>query len=516
MFSTACRSGHVAFLPIIVYFLGYYNCMSYFCFMKAKVFFLLTTTLLLTCQSLTAQEKWSLLKCVQYARDNNINVKIAAIPVQSAELQVKQDKMARYPAANLSNNYGMSFGRRENPTTGVFEDQKFFNIGVGLQTSVAIFNWYSQKNTLAADVLELQASRITVERLKNDISLTVANQYLAILLSHEQEKIANVQLQQSKSQLDITRKQVRAGALPELNAAEMENQVARDSASLITAKGNTAQSILTLKASLNIDAAQPFDIETPAVDKIPLDDIASLQPETVYNLAIKNQPLQQFNDVKQKAAEKMRKAAWAAMHPTISAFGGLNTNYIYFRTPLYERLPNGYSTTGLIVNNGGTQLDVLQPRFTTTDKVTGYFTPKSLFRQLSENFGQNIGINISVPIFNRGLLRTNFERSKLAVKNWDLVKEQDNQKLKQDIYQVYNSAIVAMEKFNASKKSVETAERSYSFAQKRYNIGMLSTLELITNQNNLFREKLQYVLNQFDYVFKMKVLEFYKGEGLKL
>jgi outer membrane protein len=484
--------------------------------MRTKALFLFTATLLFACLSLSAQEKWSLPKCVQYARDNNISVKLATIPVGYAEIQVKQDRLSQYPNVSFGNSYGMSFGRRENPTTGVFEDQRFFNIGMNLQTSVSIFNWYSRKNTLAADVLELQATRLTIDKLKNDVSLIVATQYLSILLSMEQEKIAAVQLQQSKSQLEIIRKQVKAGALPELNAAELEAQVARDSANVISAKGTVQQGILSLKSTINLDAAAPFEIESPSVDKIPLEDITGLQPEAVYNVALQSQPQQQFNNVKQQAAQKQRKAAWGAMHPTISAFGGLGSNYIFFRTPIYERLPNGFAPTGLVVNNGGTQLDVLQPVFTTTDKVARYFTPNSVFRQFNENFGQNIGLSINVPIFSGGILRSNYQRAKLAVKNWDLIKEQDNQKLKQDIYLAYNAAVVAMEKFNASKKSVETAERSYSFAQKRYNVGMLTTLELVTNQNNLFREKLQYALNQFDYVFKMKVLEFYKGQGLKL
>jgi len=92
----------------------------------------------------------------------------------------------------------------------------------------------------------------------------------------------------------------------------------------------------------------------------------------------------------------------------------------------------------------------------------------------------------------------------------------DNKTLKQNIYQAYNAAIVAMQKFTSSSKAVKSAQKSYDFSTKRYNVGMLSTLEQITNQNNLFRAKLQYVLNQFDYVFKMKVLEFYKGQGIKL
>ena len=135
---------------------------------------------------------------------------------------------------------------------------------------------------------------------------------------------------------------------------------------------------------------------------------------------------------------------------------------------------------------------------------------------MNKNFRQSIGISLSIPIFNAASLRTNWERSKLTIKSVELQKEADNQKIKQDIYQAFNAAMVALEKFNASNKAVLTAERTYEFAQKRYAVGMLGTFELITNQNNLFRAKLERTLNQFDYVFKMKVLEFYKGEGLKL
>ena len=125
-------------------------------------------------------------------------------------------------------------------------------------------------------------------------------------------------------------------------------------------------------------------------------------------------------------------------------------------------------------------------------------------------------IALSVPIFNGAQVRTNWQRSKLNIRIVELQKEGDNQRIKQDIYQAYNAATVAMEKFNASEKIVATSQRSFEFAQKRYEVGMLSTFELITNQNNLFRAKLESVLNRFDYVFKMKVLEFYKGQGLKL
>ncbi len=469
------------------------------------------------CSLSFSQEKWSLQKCIVYGVQHNFGVRQSAVQTGFSDLQLKQDKLSQYPSLNLNNNYGVSFGRRENPTTGIFEDQRFFNAGINMQSSVTIFNWFSKKNIIASDELEVMASKSLVEKNKNDAALLIAVNYLQVLLNIEQAKIVNIQLQQTKAQLSNTRKLVNAGSLSELNAAELEAQVARDSANYVVAKGTITQSLLNLKATLNLDAGEPFEIETPSVEKIPVEDIASLMPDVVYNLAIANQPQQQFNKYKYQAGEKSRDAAWGAMKPSVVGFGGLSTNYIYFRTPIPERVLTGnFNNTGLIVNSSTGSLNVLQPEFRLTGNKLGYITPSGFLKQFSANFGQNVGIGISVPIFNGGSLKTNYERSKLNLKNLELVMQQDNLKLKQDIYQAHNNAVVAMEKYNASKKTVAASERSLSFAQKRYAVGMLSTYDLLTAQNNQFRANLENALNQFDYVFKMKVLEFYKGQGLKL
>ena len=152
----------------------------------------------------------------------------------------------------------------------------------------------------------------------------------------------------------------------------------------------------------------------------------------------------------------------------------------------------------------------------TLNRITGIGASDAFGSQLNDNFRQSIGINISVPIFNGGSLKSNYQRSKLNLESYQLQKTQDDQKLKQDIYQAYNAALIALEKFNASKKSVAINEKNLDYAQKRSAVGMLGVLDLIITQNNLTRSKLEFTSNQFDYVFKMKVLEFYKGQGLKL
>ncbi len=465
--------------------------------------------------SANAQEKWSLLKCVEYAMANNISIKQNELQAKNAALTLKQSKYGQLPNLNFSGGSSYNSGRNQDPVSFSLITQSYLSANMQLQSSADIFNWFSKRNTIAANEWELQAAKAGNDKLKNDIALSVANIYLQVLLAMEQEKIAGVQLQQSQAQLNNTRKLVDAGALPELNAAELEAQVARDSATVITAKGAVVQNILQLKAFMAVDAAAPFEIETPPVEKIPVEKMADLQPGSVYALAMINMPQQRVNDFKLKAAQKSADASRGGLFPTVSVFGSLGSGYAnYFNIPRYQQVFAGNTSTGLLADaGGGVFYDVVGPDF--TQLKVGTMKSEAFFRQLNQNFRQSAGLSISVPIFNGLNGRTNFERSKVSIRNQQLQKELDAQTLKQDIYQAYNAAVVALEKFNAGKKSLETAERTLFFAQKRYEVGMMTTFELITNQNNVFSARLQNAMNQFDYVFKMKVLEFYKGQGLK-
>lgn len=457
-----------------------------------------------------AQQKWDLRRCVDYALENNISIKQTDIQARLAKITVYQSKLGQYPNASFSTSTSFNSGRNQDPTSFSLITQSYLSANMQLQSSAEIFNWYSKRNTIAANQWEFQAAMAASEKIRNDIALTIANVYLNVLLSKEQEKIAGVQLQQSQAQLVNTRKLVKAGSLPELNAAELEAQVARDSSTYISAKGNTEQNLLSLKAYMALDAATPFDLDIPPVDKIPVEDIADLQPDAVYASAIANLPQQKVNDFKLKAAERNMVAARGTMYPTLSAFGSLGSGY----NSRANEIVGSSSINAPLgkVTVGSTVYDVfpLQP-------YTSYsYGKQNFFSQTNQNFRQSIGLSLSVPIFSNGSLRTAYERSKVNIQNLQLQQQADNQKTKQDIYQAYNSAMVAQEKFNAGKKSLETSERAYGFALKRYAVGMLGTFELITSENNLFKAKLDNAVNQYDYIFKMKVLEFYKGKGIKL
>lgn len=463
-----------------------------------------------------AQDRWDLKQCVTYALANNISVKQADLQVRFSELDYQLSKGAQLPTVNVGLNAGYNFGLSENPTTGTLENRKSFSTTTSLQSGVTLFNWFTLRNDIAARRLSIEADKAQSTKVQNDIALNVAVAYLQILLNNQSVFIATVQIQQDQSQLDLTRKKVDAGVLPELNAAELEAQLASDSSALITAQSTFQQSVLQMKALLNIDAGQPFAVTTPPVAAIPVESLADLQPESVYQLAVANLPQQRVNELRLQALRKLSDAARGQLYPNISAFGNLNTRFAYFRVPVYSQVVTGYQPTGLRVDAGGGSFYNVETPIVAQGAQTGYFSSDPLYSQLSQNFGQGVGVGIQVPILNGRRARLNWTRSKLNIQQLQYQNDLDKQTLKQDIYRAYNDATAALEKFNASKKAVDAAAKAYDFAQKRYNVNLLSTYDLLNSQNRLARTRLDLLSAQFEYVFRMKLLEFYKGQGLKL
>ncbi len=476
-----------------------------------------TSFLLATVLYSTAQNHWDLKTCVEYAMANNIAVKQTELQAKNSAITYRQSQLSQFPLLNLGTSEAFNSGSTQDPTTFTRVTQNYLSTGFQLQSSADIFNFFNKRNTILANHWELMAAQANVSKMQYDIALSTAKAYLQVLLAKEQEKIAAVQIEQTTAQLQTTLKMVEAGTLPELNATQLEAQLAADSGNYIAAHGNFTQATLNLKLLMNIDAAQPFEVEAPPVETIPVDPVADLLPDFVYSEALKNQPQQKGNQFRLNAANKQKEAAHAALLPTIAAFGSLGSNYLWYKDrPYYAKNIIGYQSTGLIANAGsGVYYDVQAPVLT-NGNIAGYIKAGPFFNQMSDNFRKTLGLSVNVPLFNGGVQKANYERSKINIQSAKLQQQKDDQQLKQDIYQAYEAAVTALEKNNAAQKSVMASEKTYSFATKRFNIGVLSTFDLMTAQNNLLKAKLEYSISRFDYVFKMKVLEFYKGAGLKL
>ena len=467
-----------------------------------------------------AQDKWDLKKCIEYAWEHAISVKQADIQARVAELTFQQNKLSQYPSVNLSNATGTNFGRAVDPTSNLFISSTLLFQQYNMNVSGLIYNWGNLRHTILSADYGAKAAKKEVDRIKNDIGLTTATTYLQVLLSKEQVRIAKTQMGISWSRLLDTRKRVDAGLLPELNALEIEAQYARDSAAYITSITLMEQNRITLKATINLDAAAPFDIEEPAAATIPVESIESLTPDMVYAIAIKTQPQQQVNDLRIKSLQYGIKAAKAGLYPTLSWFGGLGTNFANPNVKIAGINFLGYrpvSAFSPVVNIGGTPYPVLEPNIelVQSKKSIGQMW-QGWGAQIGNNFRQNFGLQLSVPLFNGGQARTAYKRVQYDLQNAELVKEQANLRLKNDIYLAYQAAVNAKARFEASQKTETISKRAFDLAQKRYDSGLLQSIEWINTQNNWYRAQIQVLADQYDFVFRMKVLEFYKGLGLRL
>jgi len=474
---------------------------------------LLTVTLffLFTFSFASAQDAWNLKRCVDHALENNISVKQADIQARLADLTLKQSRLMQIPSVNVSGSTGINAGRSIDPTTNLFTNTQLFSTGFSLSSGVTVFNFFSVRNNIQGSRFDAEAARANVDKIKNDVALSVATAYLLVLVSQEQVNIAKLAVNLTQENLENTRKRVEAGALPELNQAELEAQLALDSSTLISAVNTVRQNILQLKAILNVDAGQSFTVEMPPLADIPVLPLQQLQPEAVFADAVQNLPQQRVNDLRIRAAEKYVQAARGQMYPALSLFAGMGSNYANNKIPSVLQVPTGqFDTTGAKVSVNGTLYDVVAPGFQSV--VTTSTTPFGT--QISDNFRQNVGVQVNIPLFNNGVARTAWQRSKLNVTSLQLQKDLDLMNLKQDIYTAYNDASTAIQKYYAGRKSVQTAEKAYSFAQKRYELGLLSTIDLLTNQNTLNRARVELAQAEVDYIFRLKVLEFYKGRGI--
>ena len=472
--------------------------------------------------SLTAQnpKQWDLRTCVEYAIKHNISVQQADIQARLAKLQADQAKYNQLPTMSGSSGLGMRLGRSIDPVTNSFTTTQFLYNNFGMNGGIQLYNNNRLGNTAAANNYSWLASIADLKTASNDISVNVATFYLQVLSTIEQSEIAKIQIAQTSEQLAATKKRVEVGLLPEINLLELETQLANDSSNYITAISNIEQSKLSLKALLNLDAGEAFDVYVQPVDQIKLQAFADLQPDYVFGVAEQNLPNIKAANLRVKAAEKNQLIAKAGFYPTLSFGYSLSSNFSNSFKYISGIEPAGFSNispTSPFVAVGSAKYYVQSPLYNTITSNRDLSNVwKGWGKQLDNNFGQNFGLQLSIPIFNANQSKTAYQQSKLNYQSASLQQENAQRKLKQDIYAAYTNAVVAFNKLNANQKAVTSAEKAYSFATKRYELGLLGTIELLNNQNNFLKAKVNYKAAQYEYVFRIKLLEFYKGEALSL
>lgn len=451
-----------------------------------------------------AQKVWTLQACIDQALKNNLNIKQTGISAEQAEVAVLGSKAAFLPSLNGNASTQYNFGRSVDPFSYTFTNQEIRSSNLSLNSSVTLFNGFQIQNSLKQSKLEYLAAQNDLKKIQNDISLNVVSAYLQVLYAKEQLKVTSARLKESDQQRNRTKQMVNAGAMTRGNFLDAEAQYTNEELNSITAENQLSIAKLTLTQLLELDSVNDIDVEDPQIND-PDAAILLQSPADIYGKALTVLPEIKSADTRILSAEKSLAIARGAIYPRITLFGGVSSGISTATRTLKGTTYIGNLPTGAITSNGDI---VLSPAFS-------YAYDQTPFQdQLKQNYSKNFGLSISVPIFNGLSTYTGVRRASLGLENSRISSELTRNQVYKSIQQARTDAIAAQKKLNATSKSVESLQEAYTYAEKRYNAGLTSSLEFLTATNNLTRAQIETLQARYDLIFRIKVLDFYAGNPL--
>lgn len=472
--------------------------------------FLRFSFILLLFGSLTmvkAQNRWSLQKCVTYATENSLAIKQSIAQIRNAELTLKQNQLSRLPNLNAGVSGGYQFGRTIDPTTNSFALEGIGFNSYSLSTGIQVFGGGIIKHNILRSKYELEAGKLEAEATENNLGLQVAAAYLNVLLADEQLVIAKTRLLQSQNQLNQINRFIEVGARPINERYDFEAALALDQQALIEAENFLIRSNLILRQFLLIPDGTPFDIEKPEI-KVPEDvDVDGISANELFVGAVDILPQVKAAEKRLQAANIGILQAKANLLPTLSLFASLRSNFSN-----QARTITGFDVTkvkqNVFINNIPVALEIEQNVPT--------FAKKAYFDQVSENFGQSLGLQLNIPIYNNRQVKINIERAKLGVISNEVAKEQARQQLRTEIEQTLTAVRASQRTLQAANLSLKAATAAFENAQKRYELGAINSLELNTARTNMERAKSDRIRSRFQHLFNLKQVDFYQGRPITL
>ncbi|MFT6211248.1 MAG: outer membrane protein [Bacteroidia bacterium] len=426
-------------------------------------------------------EEWTLERCISYAIENNIQIKQSVLQQESSRLDKTQALAQMFPNLNASGGFNMNFGRNIDPGTNAFVNEQVNSNNWRLGSNVTLFNGLRLLNSFKQSQLDLIAAEYDVQGLGNDISMNIATAFMQIMFNEELLLVAQDQLEVTAEQLIRTQKLVDAGSLPAGAAFDVEAQLASNELQIINMENALSASVLALKQILNLPASEIFRIKRPD-SEVPMEKLGTTTVGTVYNHALNNWPQIKAREARLESARKSEQIAFASYTPTLSLNGSVST----FFSSSFEDID-----------------------FTTFER-----TPISYGNQMERNLSESVGLSLSVPIFNGLQSRTAVKKARLGRMNAELQLQDQKNQLYSSVQQAYNDAQAAKRQYDASDKSVNATEKAFEYAEQRYEVGMMNTLEFNTSSNNMTRSRSELLRAKYDYIFKMKVLDFYQGKPI--
>ncbi len=417
---------------------------------------------------------WSLSECIGYAQRNNINIQQRALTAEKNEVALSTSKLSRLPNLNASVGADASFGRvlsRDN----TYKDNNQRSGSLNLSSSIPLFEGMRINHEIKAGKLDLAAAMQDLARAKEDLAINITTLYLQVLYNKELVGISERQVELSALQLTRSRELSATGKKPESVIYESEALCANDQLSLTQARNDLQLALLDLSQALNRESAAGFDIVMPTLDTLTLATLHHLgSAEQVYAYAAENRPNIKAEQLRLQSADHSVAIARAALYPSLSLSGGYGTGI--------------YSGSG-------------------QDK---------LWAQVRNNSREYVGLSLSIPIFNRVATRNSVRTAKLNVQTQQLVVTEAERALRKEIEQAWYNAQAAYAKYTSAERAHASAQVAFGYEQEKADAGRSTIFDFNDAKTRLEKAEAEAAQAKYEFLFRSKILDFYRGEQLTL
>ncbi len=443
-----------------------------------RILFALTITLVGFNPSLIqAQQVWSLEKCINYALDNNIKIKQGAIATEYQKNQLQQTKFSRLPSLNGQTSQNMNFGRSltyDNTYKDINSSETDFGLGV----SLPVFQGFQISNNISELELDLQASVEDLSKAKSDISVNIASTYLEILFAKDLVLVSTNQLEITRLQIKQINEKVEAGSLAKGNLLDIEAQAAGEELNLVNAKNQLQLAKLKLAQLLELSLKESFDIETPSFPEISA-QASIVAANEVYNAALLTRPEIKGADLRFQSSKFQLKMAQGLQYPTVNLYANVYDTY----------------------NN----------KYTDRDGKNIAFSD-----QLKNNQRKGVGLQMNIPIFNKFQTKYQIDNARLQVLNTGLELEGAKKLLRSDVETAQTNAIAALNRFTSNQKAVSAMREAFRYSSEKFAVGLVNTVEYNTAKTKLAKAESDLLQAKYEFIFRTKILDFYRGLPLVL
>lgn len=472
--------------------------------MEKRSFLSLIAMLVCSITIQAQSKKWTLEECVTYAIQNNISIKQSELDSKMALIDKKSAVGRFLPSLNASASHSWNIGLNQDITTGLLQNKTTQFTSAGANVGIDIYRGLQNQNTLRKANLSIVAAKYQLVKMQEDVALNVANAFLQVLFNKENLKVQKEQLRINEKQYVRSEELVKVGSIPRGDLLDVKATLALNNQNVITAENSLLISKLSLSHLLQLKDFENFDV-VDDTDVKDANNIMAQTPSAIYEKAFEGRTELKIARTNLEIAEKNVAIAKGAFQPTLQGFYSFNSRVAY-SDRVTGVIPNTSNPTSIVGFVEGTNQNVLSPNFT---RVLG--NPAPFFDQFNTNKGQSFGMQLSVPVFNGFSARNNVERSKVSLERSKIAVEQQNLDLQRNVYTAFADAKGALNAYESSVAALEARQGAYNYATEKYSVGLMNSFDFNQSQTLLTNAQSEVLRTKYDYIFKIKILEFYFG-----